>query len=202
MLDYPISVPRDTLYARLGITPEATPAEIDEAKTARTQEIAADERRVAKRLDEIDARVEGLAQTRQEYERAKAEKAPEETRNSIRARLDELERVALGIDPEYHTLRREKDELNKRLTDLNRMEILDPQARADYDRAHPPLNVLRLAACGPDLLGEDPEALSLLRAELSRFLEDRGEDVFHPTDVTRRDFSGDFTHTPLLDGEE
>lgn len=202
VFDYPISVPRDTLYARLGIPPEATMAEVQDAKGALVEEIGVARRRVEKRLAEVDEQVAGLAEARSTLERAINEGASDEEKSSIRSRLNDLERKAEEFCPEYRSLRREQDDLHKRLIEINGMVISDPKGRADYDLEHPPLSVLRLTDCGPDLLGDHPDALPLLRAEISRFLEDKGETVFHPTDVTRRDFSGDLTHTPLLDGEE
>ena len=202
MFDYPVPVPRDTLYARLGIPHEATMAEIRDAKGALTKEITVAQRRVEKRLAEIDEAVPGLAEARGRLDRAVNESASGEDKSSIRARLNDLERRAEEACPEYRGLRREKDELHKRLIEINGIVISDPKGRADYDLEHPPLSVLRLADCGPDLLGDHPDALPLLRAEISRFLEEKGERVFHPTDVTRRDFSGDFSHAPLLDGED
>ena len=201
MFEHPVSVPANTVYARLGLSPAATMAEIQDAKASLTAEISAASRRVGQRLDEVDGQVEGLRAAREELKRSREQAAPSEELSAIRARLGNLERAAEKACPDYRKLLRERDELKERLERTNGIEIASPEGRAAYDAKHPPLALLRLETCAPDLLGNDPSALPLLRAAISAFLEDQGETVFHPTDITRREFAGDFTPTPLLDEE-
>jgi hypothetical protein len=72
--------------------------------------------------------------------------------------------------------------------------------------AHPPCDLLKLErdASNPFAAAEDLDldrrlTLVLLRRELAKFLSGKGEDVYHPSDLTREDFSGDYDFHDLLD---
>jgi hypothetical protein len=73
------------------------------------------------------------------------------------------------------------------------------ETRLAYDRAHPPLALLKLEDCADPMFVDERTHLFLLRLAISAFLEARGEPVFHPSDLTRRDFSDDFRFNPVLD---
>jgi hypothetical protein len=76
------------------------------------------------------------------------------------------------------------------------------ESRAAHDSRHPPLPLLRLVPAWEPILDADGKAagLTVLRREIEAFLSAAGEDVHHPTDTTRTDFTGDFVRTDLLDG--
>ena len=78
--------------------------------------------------------------------------------------------------------------------------LSDPEKRKQYDRANPPLELLALEDCTRNELADNRTLLPLVRDELVRLLTELGEDVFHCSDLTRRDFVGDCRHQPLLDG--
>jgi hypothetical protein len=76
------------------------------------------------------------------------------------------------------------------------------ETRLAYDRAHPPLALLKLEDCADPMFVDERTHLFLLRVAISAFLEARAEPVFHPSDLTRRDFSDDFRFNPLLDRDK
>ena len=114
-------------------------------------------------------------------------------------RLAELQQTARELDPDFAQLHDRVRELEQQEEAVNRMRILKAD-RADYDREHPPLELLKLENCTRDEFALDsPLLLWLLRRELGRFLRIRGEAVFHPSDLTRDDFRSDFTKNKYLD---
>jgi hypothetical protein len=83
----------------------------------------------------------------------------------------------------------------------HQVNLENAQARAEYDAKHPPLGLLRLEPTWAPLFDERDTALAVLRREIEAFLTAAGESVFCPSDSTRTDFTGDFAHCPLLDGD-
>jgi hypothetical protein len=59
-----------------------------------------------------------------------------------------------------------------------------------------------LAESPDDAFADNKTALFMLRRELAEFLSETGEEVFHPSDFSRTDFSGDFSHNLQLDGPQ
>ena len=120
---------------------------------------------------------------------------------NTQAAIAQLERKAISVQPRFLELREQTSSLDRRILDLNRLSLEKPAERLAYDSAHPPLALFKLTSCTRDeALIDRRTSLALLRADLSGFLEAQGEAVFHPSDLTRTDFSGDFASTPLLDG--
>jgi hypothetical protein len=151
----------------------------------------------------LESEVPELSRARQrvaELESGPRDALAQELR-SAHSRLADLETQAELLHPELRSLRRRADELGRRILELNEVRLEDPQGRKAYDDAHPPLGLLKLADCTRDAFTEQKAALHLVRRELSRFLVERGEEVFHPSDLTREDFTADFTPHPILDGE-
>lgn len=77
-----------------------------------------------------------------------------------------------------------------------------PDDRSTYDMRHPPLALLRLEPTWDSVFEDRATSLIALRRELEAFLHAEGESVHQPDDTTRKDFTGDFTPNPLLDGHE
>jgi hypothetical protein len=91
-------------------------------------------------------------------------------------------------------------ERRQKAEDINQWNLDKPDARLAYDCAHPPLALLKLAPSADAALTDPRTCLFLLRSAISEFLEARGEEVFHPSDLTRRDFTDEFDVHELLDG--
>lgn len=118
-----------------------------------------------------------------------------------RARLDtELRSLAPDATARSREIRRALDEIDRRKVQLNQITIDNPEARQAYDREHPPFGLLKLEDASRDGFVATRTALTLIRRELSRLFSSQGEDVFHPSDLHREDFTGDFTPNSLLDG--
>jgi hypothetical protein len=120
--------------------------------------------------------------------------SPDASNEDVRwAKLEAVSRLR-GEDRSLEAEARQKAE------DINQWNLDKPDARLVYDCAHPPLALLKLAPPADAALRDPRTFLFLLRSAISEFLNAHGEEVFHPSDVTRRDFTDDFDHHELLDG--
>ena len=174
LFDYPLPIPRHTLYEELGLGPEATPEEIREAKAEAVRKLRA--RRAA-----IQTRMASLTAGSHPARRQHAEQEP--------------------LERELRQLRAEHKKLEEREVQINTIGLESTEKRRQYDAEHPPLALLKLAPPAGDVFKDNRLVIVLLRRELSAFLQQRGMDVFHPSDLTRIDFTSDFTYFEILDGE-
>jgi hypothetical protein len=126
-------------------------------------------------------------------------------RLALQERLDRLttgrETDPDGDDPEVVELRRQISERKQGADEINGWNLDKPEARLAYDCDHPPLALLKLDPSADAALTEPRTCLFLLRSAIAEFLEARGEAVFHPSDLTRPDFTDDFSFHELLDGD-
>ncbi|GAA2785358.1 hypothetical protein [Nonomuraea dietziae] len=85
------------------------------------------------------------------------------------------------------------------MVEAHAINLESAAARAEHDDDHPPLALMRLESTWAPVFEERAVGLAVLRRELERFLESRGERVYRPSDLTRADFSADHTYCPMLD---
>lgn len=202
MFDYPIEVPSSTEYTRLGIDPEATSQEVSEAKAEFVARITTRQREVTQTLEDVYARVEGLRDAVRAFKELDSSGKGGTDRTRVVRRLREFERRAQEVQPRYNALRKETEELAREREEVNSLGVVQsPAEREAYDRLHPPLHLLKLEDARRDAFARDRRLmLPIVRRHVSQFLEDHGEPVHHPSDLTRSDFTADFSHNPLLDG--
>ena len=203
LFDYPLSLPGDTVYRELDIELDAADAEVKWAKALRSEELKAEQGELEKKMEEVYSTVGGL---RAAYGKVDAldpdrgEGDSEELRHALR-RLRELEREAERIDPAFRRDRERVAEIDGQIRRLNSLGLDNPDQRNEYDRARPPLALLRRTdGTAMDLFDDVRTCLFLLRKELSAFLAKRTGEAFHASDLTREDFSYEFTRNDLLDG--
>jgi hypothetical protein len=202
VLSYPILPPRDTVYASLNLGPEATMADVREAKNSMTRTLDEERRVVEQRLARVFDAVPGLREAREEARRPGHSQTAPDREGQPRTRLIELERQADAAFPEYRRLRNRLDEISEEVAKLNLIPLQAPDKRRAYDRENPPLTILALAPEPSDAFADNRIALRLVRRDLSAFLEGIGVPVFHPSDLTRTDFYTDFTWTRGLDSDQ
>ena len=210
MFGYPIPIPQNTFYQELGLDPEATVEEVSAAITTRKQELIEQMAGIGKKLNDIYTAVPGLKATEAEIAVLRLESKedhPAEKEGKLRLarnRLDELENKALAINPEFKHLHSQMQTLKQKEEELNISPFSTPEKRLEYDQQNPPLELFKLSNCQRnDLFDRNRNniCLTILRRELSAYLAKQQEVIFHPNDLTRVDFSGDYSHTPLLDGD-
>jgi len=204
MFEYPIPIPRDTAYDRFGIGPEALPEEVREAKMALIASIGKQKSQSEKELNSIYDGVPGLRESLQKVKNLQSDTESDNSHEiqSERKKLAGLERKAQEKNINFRQLQRRISEYDQELEDINRKSLEKPERRREYDESHPPLALLKLGTCVENEFAENRTAFYLLRCEVSEFLRKNGEEVFHPSDFTRTDFSSDFTLNSLLDGDK
>lgn len=201
MFDCPIPLPTSTHYDTLGVRPEATAEELRDAMTELSASLRALQKAVVDELEEVRAKVPGLREAAAEVQKIQGEGENDPKRLAEAGRnLSRLELQAVAINPRYRDLCNRERELGEQMLRVNEMGLQNPSARQTYDKSNPPFELLKLADCARDELADPRLAAARIRDELAAFLAARGEPVFHPSDLTRSDFSGDFTHNQTLDG--
>lgn len=201
MFDYPIPPLSHGLYNELGVGPEATAEEISEARQELTVHLRARQKAAQRVLEDVYQEVPQLRETREELKSLEvqgAEADPAKFRN-VQLRLTELEEKALTIRSDYKAVRDEAAVVERRLNEVNLMPIQNPEQRLEYDRSHPPLELIKLSDCTTTPLDDPKVALRMVREQLSDFFKQSNEEVFHPSDLTRNDFRCDFTPDANLD---
>lgn len=203
MFSFPLPLPQNTLYSKLGVDPEASE---DELRTAKADFVRGLDRRKAtvdSQVEQVFEQVEGLRQAYAEQrDLANKGRGVEEALAAATRRVHLLEKQALALCPDFARLRQEAEALEAEINEVNSLGLEMPENRLNYDRQNPPLALLKLHEWPRAPFGDNKVALALLRRELAEFLAALGVDVFHPSDLTRQDFYGDFTHSDLLDGPQ
>ena len=202
MFDTPLPLPHSSEYARLGVTPDATQEEIRGAVNDAERRLAREKRSAQQELEAVYGQVEGLREAYRERDELLGAEVDADRARQVRERLSALEAKAMGVSPRFRTLRERLERIEDQLKQLSTTPLNRADSRATHDRDHPPLSLVKVEDGARDAFTTEPRvALTLLRREASAFLSRQGETVFHPTDVTRRDFSSDFTYAQLLDGQ-
>ena len=205
IFDYPLSLPQGTEYDLLGVGPEATPDELTDANDVLVQKLRADRADVMTKLETVYTAVPELRSVEQRVEDLRSgveSEDPEELGTQLKE-LAQLERRAIGIDSGFREHREKAAEFLRQIEALNNLSLHNSEERREYDQQHPPLELLKFPASSLDEFATDRRvALALVRRDLSRFLAQHGEEVFHPSDLTQEDFSRDFLRNSILDGSE
>lgn len=205
MFSYPLPPVSETEYARLGVGPEASAQEIGDAQSELKSRLNGRKVALSKQVEGVLAEVSGL---REAYDALAALQRDGETVDRTRhreahRRVVELEQEALRREPRFTSWRREIEDIDTQIQAINRMNLQSRESRLEYDQGHPPLELIKLEECTRDAWVRKPKvAMALLRRELAAYFHDRGEPVFHPSDLTRRHFDDDFAYHPLLDDED
>jgi hypothetical protein len=202
MFDYPLPLRRGGLYEQLNLGPEATAEEISESRQEVASQLQTQQTSLRRRLERVYQQVEGLQQAVQRLQELEAQGAdadPEDYRQT-QQRLSRLELQASLVDPEFHALREQALQVERRIHEVNLMPLQNPEERLEYDRANPPFELLKLADCTDSPFDDARVVLAVIRQEVSDFLVQAGECVYHPSDLTQEDFTHDFAHDPTLDG--
>jgi hypothetical protein len=171
MFDLPFAVPHDSDYEQLSISPDATIQEVVEAKLRHIKRLQTRQRELSRSITAAMADAGG------NRERAAARHPIERWEAELRAH-------------------------NQREQEINALPLHNPEGRSTYDRANPPFEILRIDASVQDLPWSDAaQVVAQVRADVAQFVTEHGEAVFHPSDLTRSDFSADCVWCESLDGE-
>jgi len=202
LFDYPLAVPQATLYAHLGLPPGADDEDIRLARNEAKSRLDREQKAVEARLDAACHSAPGYREDLKKLEAMRIdEDADPKARRILEKKVADQEKRASEKDPEFPVLQERATDLRYAIEENNRMALANPESRAKYDRAHPPLGLLRMEDCTSDQFVADRALLlPLLRRELVSFLAQQGEPVLHVTDLERTEFTADFVPNDMLDG--
>lgn len=204
MFKYPVTLNQNTLYARLGINPDATPADVSDARAWLVSRLNARMRLLQKRLAHVQRSVPGLQAAQDKIKEVSGEESKERESSHLEAlsHLRGLENQAVKADPEYFSLLHEMKQLETKVNEINSIKLENPEARRKYDMSSPPCALLRIAPVETPVLNDRRTMLWNVRRQLSSFFGDTlGLYCYHPSDQTRRLFLEDFEPNELLDKE-
>jgi len=202
MFDCPLPLPTSTHYDTLGVRPEATAEELREATSELSAALKAKLAAVTAELEEVRKAVPGLREAAEEVKKSQGDaKADPGAAAAAGRKLTQLELQAVTINPRYRDLCNLERELGEEILRVNELGMENTAKRQGDDKSNPPFELIKLSDCTRDEMAEEPRlAAARLREEVAGFLAARGEPVFHPNDLTRTDFTGDFTPNQILDG--
>lgn len=101
--------------------------------------------------------------------------------------------------PQLAELLQKKRQLEKELETSGETVFARYDERVAYDENNAPFAILKFeekAACVP---ADGIETLMLVRKDILSAMEKSAGSVYHPSDLTRTDFTEEYTHHPLLD---
>ena len=205
MFDYPLPKPSNTLYHKLGLSPEATAAEIRDAKIEIEKSLQTQKKSVDKELNRIFEKLPGLKEVQNKIAGLKAEQNRDNTQKILELieKQSALEKEAEAINADFQKLKTESAELETRINELHTMQLERVEDRNRYDLKTPPCAILNLKFNKYPVFTDRKTTLFLLRSELSRYFEKKlNIHCYHPTDHTRNHFQRDFLYNKLLDGEK
>jgi hypothetical protein len=197
----PLPIPTGTLYQRLRLDPDASDEEVAWARVAAVTRLSRERDALDDSLRRLDKEVGGLARARDQLGqlRAAGNQADGPALGDAERLVRELEILAFRKDPQFRAKQRRSAEIDQAILQLTEGGLDEPRKRLQYDCDHPPLALLALEDCADGGLRDPRVRLVLLRTAVAAFLAERGERVFHPSDLTRQDFSADFSLNPALD---
>jgi len=194
-------VPGGSQYSTLGLCPDAHPNDIRDAQRDLTLALQGQKADAERELEVVNAAVPGLKQAVRDHEAAVSCGAGAPEVRAAERRLAEQQALARAVNQDYQRVVERVRRVEIAINELNLLDLTNPTKRREYDQANPPFELLKFAECERDEMADPATATALLRRAIAAFLEARGEEVYHPSDLTRRDFRTDYTLHPLLDGD-
>ena len=196
-----LPVPGGSQYTVLGLSPEAMPNDVRDAQRDFILALNQQKNLAEREIEQVSLAVPGLAPAIRELERLRNSSGNAAAVLAAEKILADQQALAQLVNPLYSQLLERVRKLEFEINDLNKLDLANPAKRLEYDQANPPFELLKLADCERNELADPPVALALLRQSMVEFLDARGEEIYHPSDLTRRDFRSDYTFHPLLDGD-
>jgi hypothetical protein len=194
MFSHPLPKPINNRYYELGVGPEATLAEIRQAKNEMVAKLKVQITDIQKKMPEASRDDESRIQPSQSANHLEKDRVTQDSRHGSEklasAKLDEL--------------KRKKEQLEQEILDINSFiaTVESQKKRAEYDRRHPPCALLKIESTSETEFSDLKRILFFIRCEVANYFAERNIPVVHPSDLTREDFQADFSYNKLLDGED
>lgn len=200
MFDVPFSLPSDSLYKKLGLEPTATSAEISNIINRRISELNRELRDVRGALDLIYQKVPGLTATLAKFAALKNDNNAVDELASVQETLNQLETQATAVNSQYPQLQQRLSAIENETLELNRSRLNSSENRQLYNNATSLFALLQISGGSYDYFSDNRAVVSILRTDLSQFLEASTEPVYYPNDLVRNNFEFEFSPNRLLDG--
>jgi len=202
MFDYPLLSSQKTAYDKLGIYPCATEKQITDVISNKRDNLIREQKKYEKKKNRVFKEIPDLEPTLKKIELASKKTKDREKINAIIEQREQLEKQAMEFDPDYKDNMAKVADFEKQVSELNVMKLDNIQKRKNYDQSHPPCALLKLKDESSPVFVDPDVALYQIRMRISRFLEkEKGVGCYHPSDLTRSDFTSDFNYNPELDEE-
>lgn len=188
MFNYPFLKAGDHVYSKLGIKPDCRKDEINKAKSLYKSHIS-------KLINEIQKYIElkadGGSPNVSGNKNDQKIQAP-----NIEDLKSALIRAGINSNDPLNEIERLKEEILK----INAFDPGKTEKRDEYDLLFPPAILLRTEYNIPQVYIDKRNLLAVLREDLVRFFENTKKlNCYHPSDLTRKDFSSDFRPNDILD---
>ena len=200
MFDVPFNLPSDSLYEKLGLEPTAASADISNTINRRIGELN-------RELRDVRAALELIYQTVPELPAALANFASLKNNNNARdelakaqATLKQLEAQAKAVNSQYPQLQERLAAIENETLELNRSRLNSSENRQLYNNATSLFALLQISGGSYDYFSDNRAVVTILRTDLSQFLEASAEPVYYPSDLVRNNFEFEFSPNRLLDG--
>jgi hypothetical protein len=188
MFKYPFVHAGDSLYNKLGIGPDS---QKDEIKKAINLYVKLTNQHIKNLVELIDLmKVDGL----------KNSAGDNKTSENLRQGKDEIKagliKAGINLDNPENEIERLREEILK----VTSFEPGKADKRDEYDMQFPPAILLRTQYNQPLIYTDKRALFSVLREDLVNFFENtKGLSCYHPSDLSRKDFTSDFRYNEILD---
>lgn len=201
MLDFPITLPSETLYDELGIDADGGDL-VREFLVRETARLTERIRRIKTELLKVQREYPECQSTRDRLEKLQAGEGDPAPVRRLRGELALEEARVLERFPRFKEWLAEKERLELELNELNTSPLHVPEERKKYNRSCPPLELLQIVPHDVGLFADRRSVSDGVRRAVSEFLRAQGLAVPRPSDLDRDDFADDFERCALLDGRE
>lgn len=202
MFDYPFMKSSKTMYDTLGILPTSSERQVRDAISGTKEKLVKKQKKLEKRKGILFRKFPRLEEIYKEIDVAKKSK---NMRSQLKSLLEEkihLESDVRVIEPSFKELKEELRSIEREINELNAMKLDNMEEREKYDNSHPPCSLLKLRQFNSTVFSDQGTLLHQIRKEIDHFLrEEKGLACYHPSDLTRIEFSNDFIYNSYLDEE-
>ncbi len=179
-----------TKYSALMLTPAASGSDIALAAEYKKKTAQAALAALHAEMEDLFAPFPGLS---------KLQDAMDKRREYDEKQYETLLEKAKKQSPQLLELLQKKRRLEKELETSGEMVFARHDERVAYDDDNAPFAMLKFEDKASGVPADAMETLMLIRRDILAAMEKSAETVYHPSDLTRTDFTGEYTYHKLLD---
>jgi hypothetical protein len=188
MFDYPFLKIGDNIYNKLGVKPDCTKDEINKAKSLYKSQLG-------KLINDLQMLLELKTAESSVIKPGDNDEHKNQKKSKKNIQADLISAGINVVDPEM-----EIERLNEEILKINAFDPGKTEKRDEYDLLFPPAILLRTGYDIPKVYTDRRTLLFVLREDLVNFFENSKKlRCYHPSDLSRKDFSSDFRPNDILD---